>query len=67
MSQTKTIEIGQTVKVYDRYRFAIPLLGKVVKKSDSNDGVEVELQESNNYQYPVGSKVWVHETQVRPE
>ena len=57
--------VGHIVYVYDRYRFAIPLKGEIVKFADSNDGVEVRLHESNNYQYPIGKRVWVHSQQLR--
>ena len=53
------------VWVYDRYRFAVPLRGTIVQFSESNDGVEVALQTSNNTYYPIGCSVWVHITQLR--
>ena len=59
------MNIGDTVQVFDRYRFSIPLKGVILKFSDSNDGVEVKLQESNSYKYPVGSSVWAHEFQLK--
>lgn len=62
------IKIGDIVTVYDRYRFAIPLRAKVLEKSDVNDGVRLELLQSNNVNYPTGrSDVWVSEKQVRKE
>lgn len=58
--EAKVWEEGQGVMVWDRYRFAIPLKGRIRKFSTENDGVEVELMESNNNQFPVGSCIWVH-------
>lgn len=52
------------VIVYDRYRFAIPLRGIVRDINPNNDGVKIELQESNNATYPVGTEVWVDVHQV---
>jgi len=58
--------LGQTVKVYDRYRFASnPMIGCVAKFSSNSDGVEVRLQITNNSNFPVGSTVWVSEKQLR--
>lgn len=57
---------GQTVIVYDRYRFAIPLRALVVRLSTVNDGVQVQLMESNNPSYPIGcDNVWVSRRQLR--
>ena len=56
---------GDSVTVYDRYRFAIALQAVVIKNSDSNDGVQVKLLTSNNRQYPVGLDIWVSEKQLR--
>jgi len=56
------------VKIYDRYRFAIPVQGHIVNKdsrTDSGEGVEVRLITTNNPQYPVGSTIWVHRAQCR--
>lgn len=55
------------VIVYERYLFAIPLPGIVVRLSESNDGVEVRLLKSNNPRYPIGSTIWAHEAQLRPD
>ena len=57
--------LGADVKLYDRYRFAIPVDATIVKFSDSNDGVECVLRSSNNPNYSVGSKVWVSINQLR--
>lgn len=57
---------GQKVIVYDRYRFAIPLKGIVVALSTANDGVQLQLTESNSNMYPVGcDTVWVSRRQLR--
>jgi len=57
---------GQCVIVYDRYRFALPLRALVVGLSRANDGVQVQLMESNNPNYPVGcDNVWVSRRQLR--
>jgi hypothetical protein len=56
---------GKKVIVYDRYRFAIPLKGYIVALSKSNDGVQVQLLESNNKTYPVGCTIWVHSKQLQ--
>ncbi len=57
---------GQTVIVYDRYRFALPLRALVVSLSTANDSVQVQLMESNNPNYPVGGdNVWVSRRQLR--
>jgi hypothetical protein len=58
--------IGDTVIVYDRYRFAIPLTAIIEEKSTTNDGVRLKLLESNTTNYPIGcSNVWVSEKQIR--
>lgn len=59
------ITVGQAVHVFDRYRFSKPLLATVVELSSANDGVQVQLAESNNPSYPVGSLTWVHAIQCR--
>ena len=60
------IKIGDTVLVYDRYRFAIPLKAIVNDLSWFNDGVRVTLLESNNPEYPIGrGDVWIHDAQLR--
>lgn len=56
--------IGDTVMVYDRYRFAIPLAGVVCDFSSGDDGVQVRLLHTNNHNYPADSRVWVHVRQV---
>jgi Domain of unknown function (DUF6378) len=61
----ETIAEGSKVLVFDRYRFAKPLLAEVVSFSYSNDGVEVELLQSNSARYPIGCSVWVHLSQLR--
>ena len=56
------------VKVYDRFRFAIPVFGEVVKigtRTDGGEGVKVRLTTSNNFKYPIGSTIWVHRRQCR--
>lgn len=63
--EPKLFEIGEEVLVYDRYRFAIPLRAKVKNFSNSNDGIEVILLQSNNTSYPIGAPVWVHQTQLK--
>jgi len=57
--------VGDKVVIYDRFRFAIPLLGHIVDFSEKTDSVEVKLLASNNTAYPVGSKVWVFKNQVK--
>lgn len=62
----KSPRIGESVVVYDRFRFAIPLRAVVLKLSESNDGVQLQLIESNNHNYPVGcTDVWVSRRQLR--
>jgi hypothetical protein len=62
----RTFEVGESVIVYDRYRFAIPVKGVVVDLSATNDGVRLQLTTSNNPEYPVGCKtVWVSHRQLR--
>ncbi len=61
----KSPKKNQIVLVYDRYRFAIPLRAVVAKHATGNDGVEVQLLESNNSVYPIGSTVWVSKRQLR--
>lgn len=64
--KSKKFLIGQTVLIYDRYRFAIPLKGIILKFSETNDGVQLKLIESNTNQYPIGCEdVWVHKAQLR--
>lgn len=59
-------DLSQKVVVYDRYRFAIPVRGIVVGISTSNDGVQIQLTETNNPHYPVGcDSVWVSRRQLR--
>ena len=59
------IKVGDTVLVYDRYRFAIPLKAVVNNFSDFNDAVKVTLLESNSGKYPIGSgDVWIHYAQL---
>lgn len=61
------VKAGQSVLVYDRYRFAIPLKAVIKQIADKNDGVRVRLMESNNVEYPIGSdNVWVSRYQCRP-
>jgi len=61
------IEVGDMVVVHDRYRFAIPLKAKVLKTDGGNDGVELELHQSNAIKYPIGSNVWVSKYQLTKE
>ncbi len=61
----KKTKIGRRVIVFDRYRFAIPLVGVVTDKSKKNDGVEVKLLQSNNSAYPINCKIWVSKRQLR--
>lgn len=62
----KNPKVGEAVLVYDRFRFAIPLKAVILKLSDSNDGVQVILNQSNNVNYPVGCEsVWVHAQQLK--
>jgi len=58
---------GQQVIVYDRYRFDIPLKAIIVALSTTNDGVQVQLTESNSTTiYPIGyDNVWVSRRQLR--
>lgn len=64
----KNPKIGEKVIVYDRFRFAIPLRAVVLKLSESNDGVQLQLTESNNHNYPIGSTdVWVSRRQLRKD
>jgi hypothetical protein len=57
---------GERVMVYDRYRFAKPLTAIIVRVSDVNDGVHVQLTQSNNSRYPIGcDDVWVSRRQLR--
>ncbi len=56
------------VKIYDKYRFAVPVYGNVVKggsRTDGGEGLEVQLTTTNNPNYPVGSNIWVHRAQCR--
>ena len=62
----KTVEKGQKVIVYDRFRFAVPLRAIVVAFNPYNDGVQLQLTESNNTHYPVGcDTVWVFRRQLK--
>jgi hypothetical protein len=66
VSNKRPFAVEDEVIVYDRYRFAIPLKAVVRELSGSNDGVRVELKESNSGAWPVGSdSVWVSEMQLR--
>ncbi len=61
-------KVGDRVKIFDLYRFAIPLKGFVCKVN--SDTVEVTLEECSNNSYPVGTSVWIHPQQltlVEPE
>lgn len=58
------LNIGDEVVVYDRYRFAIPLGATIEEFSKANDGVCLSLLKSNNKDYPIGCRVWVHRQQV---
>ena len=64
----KKVKIGCEVRVFDRYRFALPIEGVVSSKSQSNDGVEITLTTtypSLNRKYPVGSSIWISRRQIR--
>ena len=64
----KKPRIGEKVIVYDLFRFAIPLRAVVLKLSESNDGVQLQLTESNNHNYPIGcTDVWVSRRQLRKD
>jgi hypothetical protein len=57
--------VGQEVTVHDRYRFAIPLAGTVVRvEGISNEGVRVVLRQSNSAKYPVGVEILVSQHQL---
>lgn len=60
------MKVGDKVKVYDRYRFAIPQTGIIKKFSESNDGVEVTLiGHINNPHYVETPDIWIHKWQLR--
>lgn len=60
------MKIGDKVKVYDRYRFAIPQTGIIQKFSDANDGVMLNLiRPINSPKYDESSEIWVHKWQLR--
>lgn len=61
----KNIHRGVKVKVYDRFRFAIPVYGTVTGLAYDNDGVMVQLETTNNPNYPVGESIWVHAQQLK--
>ncbi len=62
----KNPQKGQYVIVYDRFRFAIPIKALIVHLSTANDGVQLQLLESNNPRYPIGcDNVWVSRRQIR--
>ena len=56
---------GKRVTIYDRYRFAIPVKGVVVREAETNDGVEVRLTTTNTTKYLVGCTIWVDKHQLR--
>ena len=60
------LSLGMEVMLYDHFRFAIPLKGYISLFSETNNGVEVRLSESNAQKYPVGSTVWVDRHQLKP-
>ena len=61
-------KVGDKVVVYDRFRFAIPLRAVVINLSESNDGVQLQMTESNNHNYPIGcTDVWVSRRQLRKD
>jgi hypothetical protein len=65
-SNKRPFSVDDEVVVYDRFRFAIPLKAVVRELSQTNDGVRVELRESNSVAYPVGcGNVWISEMQLR--
>lgn len=64
LKDKKVFANGDAVRVYDRYRFAIPIRATVKQISDLDGGVEVVLEETNNAQYPVGSTIWVDARQL---
>ena len=62
-----TVKVGDRVRVYDRYRFAVPVEGEVTQTAAKfrNDGVEVKLfKEAGLHEGKPWSYVWVHERQV---
>ena len=62
--QERPLEVGDTVMVFDRYRFAIALKAVIKQKAETNDGVRLQLLQSNNADYPIGCEnVWVSEKQ----
>jgi len=59
---------GLKVRVYDKFRFAIPVKGIIVglgSRTDRGEGLEIKLTTTNNPHYPVGSNIWVHRQQVK--
>lgn len=63
----KEVKVGQQVVVYDRFRLAVPVRGIVHSKSTINDGIEVQLRESNNARHPIGCTIWVSRRQLRKD
>jgi hypothetical protein len=63
------MKIGDRVWVFDRYRFAVPKSGTIVKFADNNDGVEVVLDDIGSFP-PMSREhaqsCWVHSQQLTP-
>jgi len=63
--QKLILKKGDHVTIFDRFRFAIPLIGRITDFNENS--VEVQLLTTNNPQYPVGSKTWVFKNQVKED
>ena len=66
----RVFEIGDRVGVFDRYRLASnPVMGTVVEKSTSSDGIKVNLDERWHYLLgaPSPSDTWFRPGQLRHE
>jgi len=57
--------IDDEVVVYDRYRFAVAVLGYIKKFSERTNGVQVKLTSTNNNRFPIDSTIWVDIHQIR--
>lgn len=57
--------IDDEVIVYDKYRFAIPVFGRIFAFSLTNDGVEVMLDTTNNLNFPIRNTIWVDRNQLK--
>lgn len=58
--------IGQQVTVFDSYRFGIPL-NAFICSFGTKGNAELELLESNNPKFPIGTHVWVLLGQLRQQ